>query len=383
MNMPARRKILFVITKSNWGGAQQYVYTLATHFIQTGNDVLVALGGTGEPGAPTGLLAERLQEADVPIIFVPSFTRDISLLQEIKSFFELLRIFRKVRPDVLHLNSSKAGGIGALAGRLTSIRTIVFTAHGWAHRETRTVFSRVFIWLTSWMTIILSHKTIVVSAFDYQDAPVFFSRRNIRVIHNGIDTHIQPLTKQEALDRLKETIPILLPDTPIILSIGELTKNKAHEILIGALARVTTPFFCSIIGEGEERPTLERLIEKYKLGNRITLPGFVPDAAKLLPAADLFILPSRKEGLPFTLLEAGTAACPVIATQTGGIPEITNGEQAGLLFPKEDVQALATSIERLLQDTPLRKRMGDALRTRVHRLFTEEQMLRQTGKVYE
>lgn len=382
MDTPSRKRILFVITKSNWGGAQQYVFTLATHFKEEGFEVTVALGGTGEAGAQTGLLAERLKQQNIPIVFLASLTRDISLSREFLSFFELRRIIKKINPDILHLNSSKVGGIGALAGRTVGIKNIIFTAHGWAHREARNPLSKLLIWLASWTTILLSHKTITVSKFDYQDSPVFFSRRKIHVVQNGIHADHILHKKEQAIADLKTIIPSLPKEIPLIISVGELTKNKNHELLIRALARVTDPFFCIIIGEGEERHTLEHLITKNKLGDHIKLPGFIPNASELLPAADIFILPSRKEGLPFTLLEAGMAALPVIATETGGIPEITNEQNAGILFLNGDVGALTSSIEKLLRDKHLRIELGNMLKTRVLKEFSEETMLEKTEKIY-
>ena len=179
MDAPTRKKILFVITKSNWGGAQQYVFTLATHFSKQGNAVTVVLGGTGDTGAPVGLLAERLKQHGIPTIFLTSFARDISLVHDIRSFFELHKIISSIRPDILHVNSSKAGGIGALAGRIAGVKNVIYTAHGWAHREARNPLSKLLLWFISWVTILLSHKTIAVSEFDYHDSPTLFSRRKI------------------------------------------------------------------------------------------------------------------------------------------------------------------------------------------------------------
>mgnify|MGYP001602892046 CR=1 FL=1 len=377
------KKILFVITKSNWGGAQQYVYTLATHFKEAGADVVVALGGTGAAGAPTGLLETRLTEVGVRTIFLTSFARDVSPLREGVAFFELLRVLRAEKPDVLHLNSSKAGGIGTLAGRIAHVPRILFTAHGWAHREARNPFSRLLIWIASWVTIIFSHTVIVVSERDYQSAPVLFSRKKIRVVHNGIPRNLSLPTREQAQERLQTIVPALPKGMPIILSIGELTRNKAHEVLIAALAQVRFPFFCIIIGEGEERPNLERSIAAHNLADRVLLAGFVPNAAELLPAADIFVLPSRKEGLPFTLLEAGIAALPVITTNTGGIPEIIFADQSmGILIPTDDAESLATNLEKLLKDPVLREQLGKTLREHVLKDFSEQAMLRRTETAY-
>ena len=128
----AKKKILYVITKSNWGGAQSYVYTLATAAKDAGADVAVAFGGTGGAGATTGRLELELQKVGIRTVFVKSFMRDISFFKEFRVLGELVRIFKTERPDIVHLNSSKAGGIGALAARLAGVGRIVFTSHGLA-----------------------------------------------------------------------------------------------------------------------------------------------------------------------------------------------------------------------------------------------------------
>ena len=106
-----RQKILLVITKSNWGGAQRYVYDLATNLPRDRFEVIVACGGSGT-------LITRLKESGVRVIPLGKLGRDISLGDDLGSFFSLLRILRTEHPDILHLNSSKAGGLGALAGRI-------------------------------------------------------------------------------------------------------------------------------------------------------------------------------------------------------------------------------------------------------------------------
>ncbi len=184
------KKILFVITKSNWGGAQRYVFDLATHLPRDRFAVAVALGGTGAAGAQTGGLQQKLHEAGVRTIFVPSFVRYISAGSDIQSFFELYHLFKKESPDVVHLNSSKAGGVGALAARLAGVKKILFTVHGWPFWEPRHRGARGLIYMASWFTALLCHRVIVVSDYDLQVARNMpFVAPKVARIYNGIDLH--------------------------------------------------------------------------------------------------------------------------------------------------------------------------------------------------
>ena len=162
----APKKVLFVITKSNWGGAQRYVYDLATNLPKDKFDIKVILGGTGDADAPTGILAVNLMEKGIPRVWIKEFMRDISIAREWDVYKLLIEIFEKEKPDVIHLNSSKAGGIGALAARRLGIKKIIFTVHGWPFLEDRSIFSKGLIWFASWINVLLCDKVICISDYD-------------------------------------------------------------------------------------------------------------------------------------------------------------------------------------------------------------------------
>lgn len=378
------KKILFVITKSNWGGAQSYVYTLATESQQRGADVAVALGGTGRPGSETGMLASRLTHAGIRVLTIPSLARDISLFKEWQVLKELRFYIREERPDILHLNSSKIGGLGALAGRLENVKKIVFTAHGWPHREPRGALARLLIWLLSWATVRFAHIVIAVSEVDLKTAPALFAKKKIVLIHNGI-RDFPRISREEARRFLAPSLPDLTVCKEWIFIPAELTRNKGIDIAIRAFAGVRTNIDTAalvIAGEGEEHGALARLIDSYGLQKRAFLLGFVPDVRQYLAAADLYLMPSRKEGLPLALLEAGHAGLPAIATKVGGIPEIITHEKEGLLIRPDDVDGLADAMTRLLLNPEEAKTFGENLLAKVHETFSEEEMLEKTFALY-
>jgi Glycosyltransferase Family 4 len=130
MTISTRKKVLFLITKSNWGGAQRYVYDLATNLDLTKFMPVVALGGDGP-------LSQMLQNAQIPVVGLTQMRNSTSLKQAWSSYWELVRVIKSEKPDVLHLNSSVAGLVGAIAGRFARVPHIIFTAHGWAFNEDR------------------------------------------------------------------------------------------------------------------------------------------------------------------------------------------------------------------------------------------------------
>ena len=302
-----KKKILFVITKSNWGGAQRYVFDLATNLPREKYEICVALGGNG-------LLMQRLQERGDFIYQVTSLGRDISFGKDVRSFFELYWLFKKEKPDVVHLNSSKAAGIGALAARIAGVQRIIFTAHGWPFWEQRNPLSRGLIYFFSWLTALLSHKIIVVSDYDLRVARAmpFVAHKTVR-IYNGIDLHIQ----FGSGEIIRSAFPA---NVKITGTVGELIKNKNQRALI-AEAKDNPSMYVAIVGEGEDRPVLERKIKEYGLENRVKLFGFVP-SPEVLRGFDTFALPSIKEGLPYVLIEAKVAGLPIVANRIGGVSEI-------------------------------------------------------------
>ena len=310
MKTLTHKKILFVITKSNWGGAQRYVFDLATA-LRNDFEVSVAFG-------QEGLLAKKLRETHIKTFPIKALQRDVSIRSDVKSFFELLRLFRTEKPDVVHLNSSKAAGIGALAARLARVPRIIFTAHGWPFWEHRNPISRSLIYLFSWMTALLAHKIIVVSDYDLRVAKKmpFIGDKAVR-IYNGIDLNF-PLY---SADVIRNSFP---KGVRITGTIGELNKNK-NQIALIEEAKNNPNMYVAIVGDGENRLYLKKKIEEYCLDTQVKLFGFMP-ADLVLRGFDIFALPSLKEGLPYVLLEAKAAGLPIIANRVGGVGEIVDAK---------------------------------------------------------
>lgn len=300
------KKILFVITKGNWGGAQRYVFDLATNLPKDKFEVAVALGQPGK-------LSEELKKQGVKIHIINSFQRDISFGLDWKSLNELISLFKKERPDIIHLNSSKAGGLGTVAGRLSGVKKIIFTAHGWPFWENRTIIAKSIIWFFSWLTSLLSHKTITISDYDLKVAQSmpFVGKKAVR-IYNGIKPE-----NLESGEIIRKAFPA---GAKITGTIGELNRNKNQKVLLEQ-AYKTPDTYVAIVGEGEERKNLEDKIKEYHLEDRVKLFGFLPSSL-VLKGFDRFVLPSIKEGLPYVLLEAKQAGLPIEANRVGGVSEI-------------------------------------------------------------
>jgi glycosyltransferase involved in cell wall biosynthesis len=378
-----KKKILYAITKGTWGGAQKYVFDLAFQTKERGYDVSVLFG---EPG----LLKDKLDQADIRTIVLPNLQRDISLTKEIRSFINLLKILRQEKPDVLHLNSSKMGALGALSGRLAGVSTIVFTIHGWAFNEERSSVSKYLLKIIYFIALLLSHRSIAVSQGikdRVKNWPLV--GKKIAVIYN----YVQPidfLGRDEARAKIASHTPnkkiTASSETKWLGCIAELHTTKGLTYAIEAVSELIQEkkdVLFIIISEGEKRKELEALIKERGLAEKVFLPGYIQNAAALLKAFDIFILASISEAFGYVLLEAGLAGLPIVATRVGGIPEIITDEETGLLVSPRDSQALAEKISVLLSDPEKRILLGNALKEKIARDFPFEKLLSKTLGIYD
>ena len=240
---------------------------------------------------------------------------------------------------------------------------------------------RAFRKMATWATILLTHRTIMISRDTYARAQRLpFCQKKVRLVFNGIS--------QPAFWPRKEARAALAPNAPQdgvwIGTIAELTPNKALGTLISAAANLRDaglPFTLVIIGEGDERAALTRLIRDANLTDRVILTGFILDAATRLYAFDIFALVSSKEGLPYVLLEAAEARCAIVASRISGIVDIID-ERTGVLVGVKSVKETADALRTLLEDPERRHTLGEAANKKVREQFSLSTMARETARVY-
>ncbi len=370
-----RKKIIYIVTKSNWGGAQKYVYDLATFFDKDGFDVIVVLGGNDE-------LKKKCEEKNIRVISLTQLSRDISIKDELKVFFSLLKIFRKEKPDVVHLNSSKIGGLGSLAGRIANVKKIIFTAHGWAFNEDRNWVQKLIIKFLSWLTVLFSHKTITVAKREKEQMVDFpFVSSKISIIYNAV----KPVDFMEKEEARKKLLGEYKEGFVWVGTIAELHKNKGLKYAIdaiGLLKEEEKKVIFVIISDGEEKENLEKIINQKNLNDRVFLVGKYDEAAKLLKAFDMFLLPSIKEGLPYVLLEAGLAKLPVIATNVGGISEIIKNMETGMVIRPKNSKEIYLAILYMMSHFEKSNYFKNNLQKEVKEKFGFERMINETKNLY-
>ncbi len=374
-------KILYVITKSNWGGAQRHVYDLAVGMKAKNHQVIVALGGNG-------ILRKKLEDAGIKTHAINAMGRDIKLKNDAMSLKEIFSIIHREKPDVLHLHSPKAAGLGSVVGRILRIKSIIYTVHGWTFNEDRPFYQKFIIAGVSWLTMLLAHKTILLSKREYEQTLHFpLVREKLVLIPLGIKPQIfmsidgsrQVISKQIGMDLST------MNKKTIVGTIAELHPNKGLNYLLDAVASIIPNHpnvLCLIIGDGQEYENLQKTIAEKGLGENIKLLGYMDEAAHYIKAFNIFVLSSVKEGLPYVLFEAGFASLPTIATTVGGIPEIIEDMKSGVLVQPKNNKELTHALSFMIEHPSMRRQYGAALRESVIQKFSLDKLLTSINDLY-
>ena len=315
------------------------------------------------------------------------------------SGFELIKLFKKINPDLVHLNSSKIGATGAVSAKLAGVTAVVYTAHGFIFNEPLSYFKRRFYLWAEKFSSRFKDKIICVSEYDRITAinNKIAKSEKLTTIHHGLDfENLKFLPKHEARNELVKLIDkkqnLLTADgrtrttSEIIGTIAHLYSTKGLSFLVKAaqdIVKAKPEILFVIIGKGQLKQALTDQIQKLNLTNNFFLLGEIPRAARWLKAFDIFVLPSLKEGLPYAVIEAAAAGVPIVATRVGGVLEIIETGQDGLIVPPGDATALSRAIAQLLQDKKTAESFGRHGAKHVKEKFSLAECVRQTEKVYQ
>lgn len=367
------------------GGAQQFLAQLLSHTAHEGFKFYVVVGRGGYDHLKT------LLPSDVQYIVARSLRREPSLTDDIRSLFELRSIFKKIKPDILFLNSSKAGFNGSWAAsawpnRLPNMR-VIYRIGGWTFNDPwptwkKKLYAGMERFSAKWKDIIIVNNT-----YDLEQARKLGirPRDNVVRIFNGIDPYRAFLAPQEARIALLGRIPEFRRTAPydwLVGTIANFYPTKGLDALIEAAARVSENVRFLVIGDGPQRAQLEQKIIDRGLQNRFFLVGRIPEAASYLLAFDAFVLPSVKEGFSWSILEAMAAKVPVIATRVGAAPEMLEDHVSGLLVDPNQPEQLAKALVEIFENDRLRQELPIKAHQQVLTRFSLREMVSQYEKLF-
>jgi sugar transferase (PEP-CTERM/EpsH1 system associated) len=289
----------------------------------------------------------------------------------------LAKLFRRTKTDIVHTRNAEAFFYGFAGAKLAGVRAIVHSEHG---RELPDSPRRMAA--QRWM---LRFTTAAFSVSDRLRRDLALHLRipgdRFDVIYNGVD-----MSRIAVADRAKARSALGAAEGEVVVgSVGRLVPVKNYESFLGAFARlsVSRPVRLVLIGEGPERAKLEALAASRGITARVSLLGHREDVADLLVGLDVFVLPSRSEGMSNTLLEAMAAGVPAVASDVGGNSEIVRDGESGLLYPSGDEARLAQLLTDLIEQPARRSQLGRAGQERVMREFTMAAMISKYEALYE
>jgi glycosyltransferase involved in cell wall biosynthesis len=363
-------RILHISSARTIGGGERHLADLVNALAGRGHEVYAALPLRSPLRDELGALPPQ-----------NIFTLRLRNALDIGSALELARLVREHRIEIVHAHVARDYPLAALATRRNRLAKLIITRHvlfplNKLHRVTLSHVARV---------ICVSHA--VKASLNAQQ---IFPANKLNVIPNGIDfqhldASLQNFDRDDFRHRMK--IP---PGSLLIGTVGELKKQKGHEDFLRAVAivaREREDAHFIIAGAdstrtAEYRTSLEHLIAELQLTRRVHLAGWLDRIAPLLDALDLYVSASHTESFGLTIVEAMALGLPVVATATEGAQEIINPDDAGVLVPIGNVEALGSAVLRLLGDKHERIRLGTLARATARTRFSLERMVDETEKTY-
>jgi glycosyltransferase involved in cell wall biosynthesis len=376
-------KVLRVITRLNIGGPAIHAILLTTALDD--GTLFQSTLVTGTTAPREGDLLDLARSHAVEPLVLPALGREISPADDLVALAEMVRLVRRIRPDIVHTHMAKAGSIGRLAARICGVPLIIHTYHGHVfHSYFSPLKTRAFRAIERGLGL-ATDRIIVVGDGQRQEIASYgiAPLHKLEPIRLGLELG-QLLNAEAQRGALRRELAVG-SETPLIGIVARLVPIKAHEVFFGAAARVlraepTARFL--VIGDGERRNELERLADGLGLGPATRFLGWRRDMAAVYADLDVVVLTSHNEGSPVALIEALAAARPVISTAVGGVPEVVVNGTTGLTVPPADPATLADGILLLLRDGELAARLGVAGRQHVYPRYDSSRLVDDVKNLY-
>lgn len=289
----------------------------------------------------------------------------------VKSYCQLKKLVKKEKYDVIHCNTPVGGLLGRLVGKTCNVKKVIYQAHGFHFYKGAPLRNWLLYYpVEKW----LAHYTdalITINREDYELAKRKMKLRNGGKVYYvpGVGVDLEKFG-HATIDKAEKRRELGIPeDAPLLLSVGELNANKNHETVIRAIADMNAYYI--IAGQGDLKLYLENLVDSLNLRNRVKLLGFRSDVKDLCAAADVFVFPSFREGLPMALMEAMASGTPIVASRIRGNVDLIEDGVNGFLCDPNDASGFAEKINLLSADAGLREKMGRTNQMMIRKFSTE------------
>ena len=334
-------KLVYVITRGDAvGGASIHVRDVAREMLARGHEVSVLLGGEGE-------VTRQLAAAAVPYRVLRKLQRSIHPLKDLSAFHELKSILSDLRPDLVSTHTAKAGWLGRAACAQLGI-PVLYTPHGLTVGDRLGAARGILFSKAERIAGRWTDALVCVSGAerDLALATRLLPMDRLHVIHNGV---------RDIPDSLRADLR-LAPKR--LVSIARMEAPKDHATLLRAFAAVDPSWMLELVGDGPLEQGVRELAGRLGIASRVHFRGYLSDPAEALAQAQAFILSSKSEGFPRSVLEAMRAGLPVIASDVGGVKEAVSHGRSGILVKPSSVEPMEAALLQITGDLEMRQRMG-------------------------
>jgi glycosyltransferase involved in cell wall biosynthesis len=377
-------RVLRVIARLNVGGPALHVSYLTSGLAGRGYETTLVAGDVGRGEESMEFVAAR---EGLDVVRLPGLSRELSPIRDVIATIRLARLIRRVRPDIVHTHTAKAGAVGRIAAVLAGPRrpVVVHTFHGHVLRGYFGAAGSLVFRAIETALARVTDSLVAVSP-EVRDELVAMKvapSSRFTVIRLGIE--LEPRVRcEEDPGEIRRRFGIG-PDRFVVGWFGRMTAVKRTEDLLDTLASLRergVDALLLLVGDGVDRDRLERLAHGRGLATACLFVGYQEDVAPWYAVCDAVVLTSANEGTPVTIIEALAASRPVVATNVGGIRDVVEDGVSGLLVRRGDTHALAERLEALARDTERRRRMGERGRERVLERYAVARLVDDVDDLY-
>ncbi len=391
-NILRKTKIVHIITRLDKGGSAETTLQVASLLNREKYEVFLAHGLSLESNMSVTeqnvleqdiLLAEK---EGVRVFSIPSLVRRLSLKNDFLAFISIYRLIKRIKPDIVHTHTSKAGALGRLAAFLVKVPIIIHTPHGHVFHS---YYGRIMTRLIVFVERILSLMTDKITALTNRERVEHLEQRiasfdKYVIIHSGIMLQkLMNMNIDVEAGRREFDIP---QDSTVLGVVGRLVSIKGHKYLVAAAEKIVKEFgntFFVFVGDGNLESRLERQAESLGIRENIIFTGWRKDAVKIIALFDILVVPSLNEGMGKMLIEGMSLGKPVVASRVGGIIDLVKDGDDGILVPPKDSEALEGAILKLIRNKNLAKEMGRNGKAKVYPEYDTFVMVKQIEELYE
>lgn len=382
-------KILRIVTRLNIGGPAIHSILL-TNALNSAEYESILVSGAVEKGEVR--MDSLINKYKVEPIFIPELKREIRPIADLISFFKVCKLIKQHKPDIVHTHTAKAGLIGRLAAFVMRVPVKVHTFHGHTFYG---YFNRVMNMIVVFIERMLAKITdviIVISTLQEQDIVQKYritNREKCRMVPLGLELDkyfaINPELEKKGA---KEDIDFRGDDI-IVGTVGRITRVKNHKLFLEIARRFYDTHKRDdvkfvIVGDGELKTEIINYRDELKLNDKVHLVGWQDDVSKFYSAFDIFVLTSKNEGTPVSMIEAMASGIPAVSTNVGGVPDLLYARRGGYLVDNFNKEEFVRKLNMLATRNPaLRISVGEAARRTVRNRFNRNSLTENIRFIYE